>query len=324
VGARALHVVFGGGQVGGPLATRLLAAGERVRVVRRSAGAAPVGAELARGDAADASFCIEAGAVAAYHCLAPPDDRSWGDVAHRFADNLSLASARAGARLVLLDDVRLLTPGGRRLDEDSPLEPATPRGEVVARVQRRLLEAHRRGEVRAVFARAADLYGPGVEHGPLGADFWRAAMDGRAVDAPADPDALRSHHHVNDVAAALAALGRADADVLGRVFLVPCAPATSTRAVVEAMANALGRPVLLRCPGPFSRALDAMRPHSRTVHARWTGPLVVDDRRFRLRFPELAATPLAQGARDTVAWALGRFGAPPAGARYGAPRRPYA
>jgi nucleoside-diphosphate-sugar epimerase len=133
---------------------------------------------------------------------------------------------------------------------------------------------------------------------------------------------LRSYHHVNDVAAALAALGCADADVLGRVFLVPCAPATSTRATVEAMATALGHPLVLRCPGPFSRAFDAVRPHPRFGHVRWTGSLVVDDRRFRLRFPGLAPTPLAQGARDTVAWALGRFGAPPADARYGAQRLP--
>lgn len=69
-----LHVVFGAGQVGTPLAARLLEAGKRVRVVRRSSGTITPGAEILPGDAADSTFCLEAvrGAVAVYHCMNPP------------------------------------------------------------------------------------------------------------------------------------------------------------------------------------------------------------------------------------------------------------
>lgn len=49
---RQLHVVFGAGQVGMPLAARLLNAEKRVRVVKRSPGGAISGAELLLGDAA--------------------------------------------------------------------------------------------------------------------------------------------------------------------------------------------------------------------------------------------------------------------------------
>jgi hypothetical protein len=38
-----LHVVFGAGQVGYPLAQRLLAGGKRVRIVKRSAAGIPAG-----------------------------------------------------------------------------------------------------------------------------------------------------------------------------------------------------------------------------------------------------------------------------------------
>ncbi len=55
-----LHVVFGAGQVGGQLAQRLIAAGRRVRVVKRSPTELTPGSEIKLGDAKDAAFCIDA------------------------------------------------------------------------------------------------------------------------------------------------------------------------------------------------------------------------------------------------------------------------
>jgi nucleoside-diphosphate-sugar epimerase len=48
-----LHVLFGGGQIGQPLARILLGRGQRVRIMKRSAGGLPDGAELVQGDATD-------------------------------------------------------------------------------------------------------------------------------------------------------------------------------------------------------------------------------------------------------------------------------
>jgi Trk K+ transport system NAD-binding subunit len=51
-----LHVLFGGGQVGLPLARTLLGRSKRVRIVKRSAGGLLEGVELMQGDAADLNF----------------------------------------------------------------------------------------------------------------------------------------------------------------------------------------------------------------------------------------------------------------------------
>jgi Trk K+ transport system NAD-binding subunit len=51
-----LHVLFGAGQVGYPLAARLLAAGKRVRIAKRSSAHVPAGCEIALGDASDQAF----------------------------------------------------------------------------------------------------------------------------------------------------------------------------------------------------------------------------------------------------------------------------
>jgi len=81
-----LHVIFGAGQVGVPLAARLLAGGKRVRVIRRSAQDSASGVEVLRGDAADAICCRQAaaGAAAMYHCMNPPSNASvWASLVPR-------------------------------------------------------------------------------------------------------------------------------------------------------------------------------------------------------------------------------------------------
>jgi nucleoside-diphosphate-sugar epimerase len=58
--AEEFRVLFGGGQVGLPLARILLARDKRVRIAKRSSGGLPEGVELVRGDATDLNFCVEA------------------------------------------------------------------------------------------------------------------------------------------------------------------------------------------------------------------------------------------------------------------------
>lgn len=159
-----LHVLFGAGQVGIPLARLLLDAGKRVRIAKRSPGDVPPGAELIRGDATDPAFCAQAarGATTVYHCINPPyNARIWADLVPRYMDNL--IEAARGARLVVLDNVYMLgRPGGRPLDEETPPNPCSRKGEIRARAAERLFEAHRRGDLLATTGRASDYYGPGV------------------------------------------------------------------------------------------------------------------------------------------------------------------
>lgn len=305
-----LHVIFGAGQVGARLAALLIEGGERVRVVRRSRGMVAAGAELFAGDAADAAFCAGAvrGASVVYHCMnAPYDTASWVALLPRYMENLIAAAGQAGARLVVLDNLYMLGRTlGRPMNEDTPMNPCSRKGEVRALVAQQLFDAHRRGEVHAVAGRASDFYGPGGEQTFFSRQFWKPALAGRTVWSPLDPDVVHTYHYIPDVATGLAALGFAGEDVLGRAWMLPCQRAGTTRELALRLGHALGRGVrVAMMPRWVLRALSALSPLVREIREmlyQWEEPFVVDDRRFRERFG-LKPVPLEAAAAATVAWA---------------------
>lgn len=309
-----LHVVFGAGQIGAPLALRLHSAGKRVRIARRSQGRAPQGCEVVLGDAADPGFCRDAarGAAVLYHCLNPPyDTRVWAEMVPRYMSNLIAAAAAAGARLVVLENLYMLgRPDGKPLDEHTPMNPASRKGEIRAQAAERLFEAHRRGDIVATSGRASDFYGPGGTLTGLGDFFWPRVLAGKTAYSPYGLEAVHTYHYIPDVATGLAVLGCADADVYGRPWMLPCAPAETLRALVARLAAKLGRPLkvaqlprwLLKATGlvmPIMRELDEML-------YQWDEPFVVDDRRFRQRFGIVPA-PLDEAAARTVEWATQHY-----------------
>lgn len=308
--ASELHVLFGAGQVGQVLARLLLDDGERVRIARRSRGPLPVGADLVLGDASDPTFCVEAaqGASTVYHCLNPPyDARVWAALVPRYMDNLIAAAARAGARLVVLDNVYMLgRPAGRPLDEQTPSNPCSRKGRIRARAAERLFEAHRRGEVRATCGRASDFYGPGGTLTHLGDQFWRPALAGKTARVLVNPDVVHTYHYIPDVAAGLAVLGTAGDDAYGQPWMLPCAPAETMRALVARLSRKLGREMrLASVPRGVVKAIGLFVPLVREVDEmlyQWDEPFVINDARFRKRFQQ-EPVDVEKAAADTVAWA---------------------
>ena len=304
-----LHVLFGAGQVGQPLARLLVRGGKRVRIAKRSPGGVP-GAEVIQGDATDPAFCARAaqGAATVYHCMNPPyDARIWSELVPRYMENLIAAAGNTGARLVVLDNLYMLgRPQGRPLDEDTPMNPCSRKGEIRARAAERLFDAHRQGEVIATTGRASDFYGPGGTLTGLGDYFWPRVLAGKTAYSPYPLDSIHTYHYIPDVAAGLATLGSADTDAYGRPWMLPCAPALTLRELVARLAAKRGREIAVRqiprwvleMSGvfvPLMRELDEML-------YQWEEPFVVDDRRFRERFRQEPAS-VDEAAAATVVWA---------------------
>ena len=312
--ARDLHVVFGAGQIGSPLAGLLRERGHAVRLVRRS-GPGPEGVETLHGDAGDAAFATEAttGAAAIYHCMNPAYfAKEWARELPRYAGALVAAAGRARARLVVLDNLYLLgRPAGRPLDEDSPVAPCSRKGEIRARVNAQLMAAHARGDARVVVGRASDFYGPGGTGTYFGDQFWPKALAAGTAQALARLDTPHTYHYTLDVAAGLAALGEAEDDVTGRWWVLPAAPAESSLAMVQRVSRELGRELKVRRLPPFLlSALGLFVPILRELREmgyQWDEPFVANDARFRARFP-LVPTTLDAGATAMTQWARVHYG----------------
>ena len=310
-----LHVVFGAGQVGPPLARLLATAGHRVRLVRRSdVPIAIPGVEAVRADARDMAEATEAarGATSVYHCMNPAySAAAWAAELPPIQESLIAAAGRAGARLVVLDNLYALgKPGGRKLGEATPFNPCSRKGEIRARLHRRLEAAVQRGDVSAVTGRASDFYGPGGV-GTLFADrFWPAALGGTTARMLVPLETPHTYHFIPDVAAGLARLGQ-DAGVDG-TWMLPCHPAESTLALVDHLAAALGQPIRTARMSPLLlRGLGLLVPILRELPEmayQWEEPFEVDDAKFRAHFGAFT-TPRDEAARQTVAWGRAAFGA---------------
>jgi nucleoside-diphosphate-sugar epimerase len=309
-----VHVVFGAGQIGPLLAERLAAAGKSVRVVRKSSARVMVaGAEVVRGDAMDPAFCAEAarGAEVVYHCLNTPYfARVWRETLPRLQENLVAAAGRAGARLVVLDNLYALgRTGGRPMDEATPSNPCSKKGAIRAELHEALQAAVRRGDVRAAVGRASDFYGPNAGNSMMGERLLQQLLAGKPAQLLIDPDVPHTYHYSHDVAAGLLELGL-DPGADG-LWMLPCAPAVPSGALVRLLAAALGRRdvKITRVPSVLLSAMGLVVPILRELREmayQFEEPFAVDDARFRARFGH-AGTPLEEGARGTASWARVAF-----------------
>jgi len=305
-----LHVVFGAGQVGYYLAESLMRSGARVRVVKRTATGIPTGAEPVIGDAADPQFCAAAvsGARVVYHCMNPAYSTDvWRDVLPKWLANLVAAAGAEGARLVVLENLYMVgTGGGAPLTEDTPMNPRSRKGEIRAHLAESLFQAHERGDVLAVSGRASDFYGPRGVGTHFGERFWSPVFKDKPAEFLPNPDTPHTYHFIPDVAEGLKTLGTGPNEILGQPWMLPCAPAEPSRALIDRFARALGRDIRPRgMPRVAMKAVGLFVPLLREVEEmlhQWDAPFQVDDARFRAQFGTEVTDP-SVGATRTVEWA---------------------
>jgi len=257
-----LHVIFGAGPLGTAVARAAIAQGGRVRLVTRS-GQAPgaPGAEAVAADAADPASARAAceGADVVYQCAAPAYHR-WTEAFPQLQQSILQAAGAAGSVLVAAENLYGYGVAGD-LTEDLPMRATTRKGRVRAAMSARLIDAHRRGEVRAVAARASDFFGPGVRVSALGERLWPALLGGNAVAWFGDPDVAHSFTYVPDFAETMVRLGGEHA-AWGRAWHVPSPPALSLRALLERAAGRAGAspPTIRRTPRLVLRAAGLFVP----------------------------------------------------------------
>ena len=304
-----LHVVFGAGSLGYAVAAASLANGHQVRIASRSGRAdAPPGATVAKADATDPKAVQAAceGASALIFCAAPPYT-DWLTQYPAMQRGVVDGAAAAGARLVTAENVYVYGRTDAPMTEDTPWNPNSKKGELRARLNQELLDAHRAGKVQVALGRAPDYYGPRATLTTVyGDQVFGRAIQGKAANVFGDIEALHTFAYVDDFARGLVALAETPA-AAGQVWHVPCAPPLTQRAMLEHVYAAAGGPMNARAmPGFMLTVLGWFMPIMRELGEmdyQWRMTYDFRHDKFDAAFPDVASAVVghADGAARTVA-----------------------
>jgi len=284
VAAADLHVIVGAGPVGTSLAGRLVREGHRVRVLTRTGRESGMpGVESAAVDAADVAALTArvSGAAVLYNCANPGAYPLWEQRWPPLATAILSAAERTGAVLVTASNLYGYGPVDEPMTRRTPLQPSDHKGALRVRMWQEALAAHEAGRVRIAEARSSDYIGPTLPIGSgLLARYADATLRGKTAAVFADPDQPHTWTAIDDVAAALAALGR-DERVWGLAWIVPSNPPATVREVLQALAEQVGagEPRVRRVPRWMLRTGGRLVPLLREVTGvlyQFDAPFIAD------------------------------------------------
>jgi nucleoside-diphosphate-sugar epimerase len=300
-----MHVILGaGGAIGTPLAAELLARQQKVRAVSRS-GVAPTGVEAVRADLNNPDEVLQAVADGSTVYLLAGlkyDRRVWQAQWPRIMKHVVRACSARGARLVFFDNVYLYGRVDGPMTEDTPVRPASRKGEIRAGIIDFLQNEIATGRVTAAIARAADFYGPHADRTSVASIlvFQRLAA-GKSAQVFVDADRKHSYTYTLDCAKALCQLADAD-DAFGQAWHLPTAhPALTGREFIELAAKALGvAPRVAVLPAWLMKTLGLVVPMMRELAEMLyqnDRDYLFDSSKFERRFA-FTPTPYADGIRE--------------------------
>jgi len=245
-----LHIIFGGrGGAGEALALELHKQGQRVRVVNRSGTARlPQEIEVVRGNLLEPASLTEVvrGATTLYHSANVPYAQ-WPQVLAPMLEGFIAAGKASGARLVYVDNLYMYGLNTQNMNPSTPEQPCSRKGALRARLGKRLLEAHRAGEVQAVIARGSDFFGPGVDNSLLSQKTFGNVLEGKSAMWAGRADVPHALTYTPDFARALVKLGERD-EAVGKIWTIPTDTVLTGRQFLELAFKAFSRTIEPRSP----------------------------------------------------------------------------
>ena len=303
-----MHTILGAtGVIGRGLARVLAADGEHVRLVSRTPVRVNATDELLVADLLDpeATDRAVAGSSVAYLVAGLKYDvKVWREQWPRIMQNVIQACGRHDVRLVFFDNVYAYGLVEGPMTEETSYNPISRKGEVRARIASGLLEAHRRGEVRALIARAADFYGPGATQSLVHATVFERLKQGKTPQWVGSPKAIHTFTYTPDAAGAVAVLGRSP-EAFGQVWHLPTSgEQMSGERFVRIACELAGRPYRLQvAPTWMLRLMGLFMPvlrENQEMMYQFEHDYRFDSHKIETAYG-LAATPYRDGIAATLA-----------------------
>jgi len=218
------HVILGaGGAIGNALAYELLEQKQEVRLFSRS-GYAIDGTESQSGNlmSIDDTERALSGCDIAHLCVGLPYQYEvWRKQWPVIMRNTIEACKKQNVKLVFFDNVYMYGKVSGKMTEETPYNPCSKKGEVRAEVARMLEQEMQAGNLKAVIARASDIYGPyGGQNSMPYLMVFEKMLQGKKPQWMFDARKTHSFTYIPDIARGMRMLADCD-ECYGQVWHLP-------------------------------------------------------------------------------------------------------
>jgi nucleoside-diphosphate-sugar epimerase len=237
------HTILGaGGSIGNCLAHQLLKTNERIRMVSRSnysmLGAESFAADLTSYDKTLQS--IEGSDIVYLVAGLPYDLRIWEEQWPKIMRNVIDACIKTNSRLVFFDNVYMYGKVDGKMVETTSYNPVSKKGEVRANIAAMLESKIALGDINAIIARSADIYGPYALRNSI---FHILVIDrflnGKRANWLIDDKLFHSFTYTLDAARGMILLAKSD-ECYNQIWHLPTTNPLSPEILIKMVANELG------------------------------------------------------------------------------------
>lgn len=296
---------------GGVIATELAKALPHyqtpIRLVSRSPQKVNDQDELVNADLTDLAQtrrAVEGSQVVYLTVGLPYKTNVWTELWPKVMQNTLTACAEVGAKLVFFDNVYPLGKQTTHMTEETPLQPASKKGEVRARIVNMLEEAVEKGSLEAQIARSADFYGPGATNSPVNMMLLAKAKAHQKASWLGKDSLPHSLTYTPDAGKATALLGNTPSAFNQRWHLPTAQPPMTGKEYVNLASVLVGDEIkcntitstMMRMAGWF----DPMARSTVEMMYQFTQAYFFDSSKFTQAFGG-EATPYADGFEETLA-----------------------
>jgi len=238
-----MQVILGaGGAIGKDLAKELKNYTPKVRLVSRNPQKINENDELFPGDLTDEQFVEKAvnGADVAYLTVGLPYRlKTWKQQWPVIMRNTITACKKHRCKLVFFDNVYLydaekLSP----MIEETEINPPSKKGKVRTQIVQMLMHEAETGQLKALIARAADFYGPGISNSLFNEVVVKNLKAGKKANWFCSLKYKHNFTFTPDAAKATALLGNTE-NAYGEVWHLPTVPALPMKKWIELTASEL-------------------------------------------------------------------------------------
>jgi nucleoside-diphosphate-sugar epimerase len=212
---------------------------------------------------------------------------------------------QARAKFIYCDAPYAYGQTNRALSEEMPQRARDPLGSFLAALAQFVLQSHRMGEIEAVLARHADLFGPQVARSPFGETFVLSVLQRRPLSVLGRMNAPRTLTYASDLGRALILLAE-QPDTWGQLWHLPSAPPVTPERLINTLRSSEGNAPIahseiheIRSERRLFSLGGSRRIAQRALARFYEAPFTLSSAKFERAFG-MHATPFKDMVEETV------------------------